>query len=158
MDELGLAAAAFFRNRGKNVVTEREFIMVISFDLKWMAPTDTEILLSALLDRGHLKREGEYLRPAFDVHAADVPLGFKPSSDIVKNLKKKRTADGDLLSELMSKAESSGIRKKDLIVSSNAVQKRLNVDIEVAALLVLREKGIDVSCYSETVYELISKR
>ena len=158
MDDLRMAAAAFFRNRGKNVVTDKEFIMTISMDLRWMKPGEAESLLSLLSGHGHVKRDGEYVRPAFDVHATDVPLGFKPSADILTKARPKRVPEGDLLSELIGKAESAGIRRKDFIVSVNALQKRINVDIEIAALMMLRESGTDISGYADTAYDVISKR
>jgi hypothetical protein len=161
MDELRMTAAAFFRNKGKNVVTESEFTMYISMDLRWVQPSDAKKLLSLLIDGGHMKKEGEYLRPVFDVHAADVPIGFRPPVDILeRNLPKRPPAmpkDG-LLSELMAKAESLGIKRKDFIVSVNAVQKRLNIDVEIAALLMLRDAGADISGYYDISYETVLKR
>jgi hypothetical protein len=162
MDDLRLTAAAFFRNKGKNVVTESEFIMGISLDLRWVAPTDAKDVLALLLRDGHLKKDGEYLRPSFDLHDTDVPLNFRPSADLLKAAGAKRPAaakqEDGILSELMAKAESLGMRKKDFIVSVNAIQKRINVDIEIASLLLLRENGIDISEYINASYELISKR
>ncbi|MDR0791258.1 MAG: DUF2240 family protein [Methanomassiliicoccaceae archaeon] len=163
MDELRFTAAAFFRNKGKNVVTENEFVMGISMDLRWVPPTDAKDVLSLLLHEGHLKKDGEYIRPAFDVHAVDVPLGFRPSGDLVLKAKRpKKSAaplpSDDLLSELMAKAESLGMKRKDFVVSVNAIQKRLNVDIEVAALLMLRDNGIDIGAYTERAYEAVAKR
>ena len=157
MDDLRSTAAAFFRNKGKNVITESEFVMGISMDLRWMPPTDARDLLSALLDGGHITKENEYLRPAFDISAADVPIGFRPSADILKG-KKKPQPQGGLLGELMAKAESLGMKRKDFIVSVNSIQKRINVDIEIAALIMLRDGGVDISDYCGRAYEEISKR
>ncbi|MCL2607110.1 MAG: DUF2240 family protein [Methanomassiliicoccaceae archaeon] len=162
MDGLKLTAAAFFRSKGKSVVTEKEFIMGISMDLRWMRPADTEELLSLLLAEGHLEKDGEYLRPAFDIHGTDVPLMFRPPDDLVKGkMGKHRPAAppaDDLLSELMAKVEPLGMKRKEFIVSVNAIQKRINVDIEIAALLMLREKGVDISGYIDASYELIRSR
>ncbi|MDR2866283.1 MAG: DUF2240 family protein [Methanomassiliicoccaceae archaeon] len=161
MDELMCTVASFFRNVGKNVVTDKEFTMEISLRYKWMPPADADRLLAVLLEKGHLEKDGEYLRPKFDVHATDVPFGFRPSADTVKALSKSRPSAApadDLLSRLMARAESAGIKKKDFIVSVNAVQKRLNVDIEIAALLMLREKNIDISEYCGTAYDTVMKR
>jgi len=162
MDYLKLTAAAFFRNKGKNVVTDKEFTMGISMDLRWMRPADTEELLSLLLSNGYLEKDGEYLRPTFDIHGTDVPLMFRPPDDLLKRKRKNtvpaaKSAD-DLLSELMTKVESFGMKRKDFIVSVNAIQKRINVDIEIAALLMLRDNGIDVSEYVDKSYELIRSR
>jgi hypothetical protein len=164
MDPLVLSAAAFFRIKGKNVVTENEFVMSVSMDLRWMLPREAKELLTLLISEGHLKDDGQHIRPAFDVHATDVPLGFKPSADILKMKRtgvKKEAAGppaGDVLAELMEKAVSIGLKKKDFIVSVNAVQKRMNVDIEIAALLMLRENGADISEYLSRVETVLSER
>jgi len=164
MDPLILSAAAFFRNKGKNMVTEKEFVMGISMDLRWMRPGEAKELLASLITEGHLKDDGQHIRPAFDVHEIDVPLGFKPSADILRmkrdNVKKEAAGPpaGDILAELMEKAGSIGLKKKDFIVSVNAVQKRMNVDIEIAALIMLRENGADISEYLGRVGNVISER
>ena len=162
MDDLRSVAAAFFRNRGKNVVTENEFRMVVSMDLRWMLPSEAEKLLTVLIKAGHVEKSGDYLRPAFDVHSVDVPLGFRPSAGILSVKIPERPPlappGDDLLSELMAKAGSLGITKKDFVVRVNAIQKRLNVDIEIASLIMLGENGIDVSGHYGRAYETISKR
>jgi hypothetical protein len=157
MDDLRASAAAFFRNRGKNVVTEKEFIMVVSMDLRWMTPGESETLLSLLCGHGHVKKDNEYVRPTFDVHATDIPLGFRPTAEMLKRVPKRPPA-GDLLTELIGIAESAGMKKKDFIVSLNALQKKMNVDIEIAALIMLREHGMNISGYADRAYETISKR
>jgi hypothetical protein len=158
MDDLKTAAAAFFRNRGKNVVTADEFEMTVSMDLRWMTPKEAASLLLLLLDNGIVKKEDGYVRPTFDVSKSDIPLGFKPSAEILKVTRPKKLPAGDLLSELIGKAESSGIKRKDFIISVNALQKRINVDIEIAAILMLRENSIDIAGYADAAYELIRKR
>jgi hypothetical protein len=92
MDELRYTAAAFFRNKGKSVVTENEFIMGISMDLRWVPPSDAKDVLSLLVHEGHLKKEGEYIKATFNVYATDVPLGFKPSDDLITKAKKPKKA------------------------------------------------------------------
>jgi hypothetical protein len=160
MDDLELAAAAFFRTKGKNVVTENEFFMGVSMDLRWMGPAETRELISLLVGGGVLERDGEYLRPAFDVRAADIPIGFRPSADVLKIKRKKAAAPPaeDLLSKLMEEAGSLGMKRKDFIVSVNAIQKRMNVDIEIAALLLLGDNGVDVTDRCDDAYDTIAKR
>jgi hypothetical protein len=160
MDPLKFTAAAFFRSKGKNVVTENEFLMGISMDLRWMTPKETKELISLLITNGILEKDGEYLRPKFDIGSVAVPIGFRPSADILK-LKAKTTTPppvGGLLADLIAKAESAGMKKKDFIVAVNAIQKRMNVDIEIASLLLLRENGIDVTEYCDAAYETVAKR
>jgi hypothetical protein len=160
MNELKFTTAAFFRNKGKNVVTESEFVNGVSLDQRWVTPSEAVRLASLLISRGYLKKDGEYLRPAFDVHTVDVPLNFRPSAGVLNVPAPKAPAPkaDDLISELMEKASSAGIAKKDLIASVNALQKRLNVDFEVAALVILREKGVDITEYIDATYERTAKR
>ena len=161
MDELRFTAAAFFRGKGKNVVTEKEFVMTVSMDLRWVQPTDAERLLALLLGAGHLEKDGEYIRPAFDVHDTDVPIGFRPSPNIIGTRAAKKLPvppEGGLLSELMARAESVGVKKKDFIVAVNTIQRRLNVDIEIAALLMLRDRDVDISEYYGRSYGTIAER
>ena len=47
-DEYVVCTAAFFRNKGKNVITENEFLMVISMDLHWMPYGKAKVLLGEL--------------------------------------------------------------------------------------------------------------
>jgi len=160
MDDLELTAAAFFRSKGKNVVTENEFFMGISMDLRWLPPGETKELIALLLSNGILKKDGEYLRPAFDVRIADIPLGFRPTAEMLNMKRKKVTpppAEG-LVPKFVAEAESLGISKKDFFASMNAVQKRMNVDIEIAALLLLKDRGVDVADRCGEVYDTITGR
>ena len=190
MDELLCTAAAFFRNAGKNTVTENEFVMDISMRFKWMVPSDAKVLLDVLTASGYVEKDGGFVRPKFDVHGTDVPLGFRPPADMLKGkgpkkhedmkagagtpkkesspatvrkdapagTAKKESAADDLLSKLLAAAESSGMKRKDAIISANALQKRMNVDIEIAAMLMLAENGINISEYCGAAYETIAKR
>ena len=159
MDELKFTVAAFFRNKGKNVVTEAEFVNGISLDLRWVAPSEAVRVPVLLVNKGYLKKEGEYLRPAFDVQTVDVPLNFRPSAEMFKvPLTNAPKRPEGVLSDLMDMADALGIGKKDFVVSVNAIQKRINVDIEIAALVLLGEKGADVSEHIDASYDLIAKR
>lgn len=158
-----MITAAFFQGKGKNVVTENEFIMDISMKLRWMQPSQAKHLLPLFLSCGHMTMDGEFLRPAFDVNTVDIPFGYRPSADaIAKRMQNASVGNAappaDLLGELLATAERSGIKKKDIVVSANAVQKKINVDIEIAALLIMRENGIDISEYIERSYGTILNR
>lgn len=153
MDELRLCTAAFFRSKGKSVITEQEFLMGVSMNMRWMPYGDAEKLLAAMIKSGAVGKDGEYVRPKFDVNSIDVPVGYKPSADILK-IKQPE----DVFQTLVSKAAAAGIDKKDLLSYCRTIQKKLNVDIEVAALMALRDKGVDVSADAEKVYGMVKER
>ena len=150
--ELGICAAAFFRSKGKNVVTENEFLMGVSMNNRWMPYGDAERLLSVLIAEKIVSKEGEYVRPCFDPASIDVPVGYRPPQDI---LGKKQE---DVFQTLVSMAAAADIDRKDFLSSCRNVQRALDVDVEVAAVIVLRDKGTDVSKISEMVLDAVKGR
>lgn len=156
-DSLTLCAAAFLRNKGKSVITEKEFLMGISMDLHWMPYRDAQRFLSALLKNGTFERNGEYIRANFETSEIDIPVAYRPPADLLNGLPVERTSaspakERDLFPELMAEAERSGMQKKEFIAASNMIQKKLNIDIAAAGLIVLRDRGIDISPLVDTVY------
>ncbi len=167
-EELEACAAAYFRGIGKDVTTPDEFVMGTSLDLKWMSPSEAKFLLAVLTDAGVVLQSNGYVRPAEDLSAVDVPLAYRPSRELVESLHKgkgqrldvretSKTAKepADIFSVLMSKAIESGMDRRDFIQSCNRIQKRLDIEIGVAALIVLRDAGIDISLYLGAVYDSV---
>jgi len=154
-DELTVCAAAFFRNVGKDVTTSDEFIMISSLELKWMSPSDCKLLLRTLLSEGILEKKGEYIRTAKDLSGLDIPLGYRPSKEIMDLLHPaatKKEPAPDLFHNLMEVAKQNGILPKDFVPACSKIQKRLDIDIGAAALLVLRDGGVDISGLVDDVY------
>ena len=161
-DELTVCAAAFFRSVGKDVTTADEFVMTVSLELKWMSPSDSKLLLRRLLESGILNKKGDFIRTSTDLSGLDVPLAYRPSSDLVESLRApmpaKKSSDGadpDLFHILMKVATDNGMQTKDFVPSCSKIQKRLGIDIAAAALIVLRDNGVDVSPYIDRVYDNI---
>ncbi len=166
--EFEACAAAYFRGIGKNVTTPDEFVMGISLDFKWMSPSEAKLLLATLTNTGVVLQRDSYIRPAGDLSAVDVPLAYRPSRELVESLRgrKKQRSDvreapgvarepADIFSVLISKAMESGMDRRDFIQSCNRIQKRLDIEIDVAALIVLRDAGTDVSPYLGAVYDSV---
>jgi len=166
-DEYTVCAAAFFRNKGKNVITEKEFTMVVSMDLHWMPYVKAKQLLAALISKGILIRNGEFVKPSFEISDIDVPVAYRPSEELINSLVETKTeapaprpapAGGDLLPSLIEEAVKKGVQKRDFVAESNAVSKRLDIDMLAAALVVLRDKGVDISPYIDRVYGEIAEK
>lgn len=164
-DETVTCAAAFFRSIGKDVATADEFVMGTSLEMKWMAPSDSKLLLAHLVSSGALRKDGVYIRPAFDVSSVDVPLAYRPSKELVESARSTKTiaaktdapvrekkASPDLFQRLMDVAVSNGMQRRDFIQSCNKIQKRLDIDIGAAALIVLRDNGTDIGEFVEDAY------
>ena len=135
--ELEVCAAAFFRIKGKNVVTEQEFTMSVAFDNKWMSVKEANQLMKVLVSEGILTRSNGYLKPAKDLSATQVPIAYRPSEELRKSL--------------------AGTSEKKAPAAApeppaDIVKKRLGVETCVAALLLLRDNGIDIERYKDRVY------
>lgn len=162
-DERTVCAAAFFRSMGKDVTTPEEFVMGTSLDMKWMSPSDSKLLLAYLVSGGILRRENGLVKPSSDMSAIDVPLAYRPSEELLaaargKDLPSTKNPEPatDLFPRLMDVAVSNGMERRDFIQNCNKIQKRLDVDIGVAALIVLRDNGTDITPYVEDAYSYVA--
>lgn len=167
-DELTVCAAAYFRSIGKDVTTPEEFVMGTSLELKWMSPSDSKLLLSAMVRAGVVTQKDGYVRPASDLGTIDLPLAYRPPKELVESLhgsksqttekepaQKKQADTADVFPMLMERAVEAGMQRRDFIQSCNRIQKRLDIEIGVAALIVLRDAGADVSPYLDAVYDSV---
>lgn len=152
--DLRVCAAAFFRSRGKGVATEKEFLMGVSMDFHWMPYGEAKRVLATMLSDGVLVRSGDCVKPSFDIADVDVPVAYRPPAGLaaVRLARPEPAGGGDLLSDMMSAAEAAGLGRRGFIAECNAVQKSLNVDVTVAGLIVLRDRGADVSGFAERAY------
>ena len=159
--------AALFLNKGKDVLTAKEFTMYVSLDLRWMLVKEAEMLQNILLEKGLLSKTDDYLRPQIVVSEVNVPVAYRPSDALLKSLRsyspkpppaKKDVPPEDLLSKLILKAADLGIGKGPFIAECNKISKKTDVDMEVAALIILREKGADVLPYLEEARSSVLKR
>ena len=178
-DNLKLCLCAFVRNRGKTVFTESLLLMGMSMDLRWMSYSDAKAVLKAMLSQGLLERSGDMIRAAFDVSEVDVPVAYRPSKDLILScvsgrappapvsapkpepVAEKNDAEAvqeDLMPVLMQRAVDSGIQRKDFMVQSNSLSRKLGIFIEAAALYVLRDNGADISDLTDRVYESVRRK
>lgn len=177
-DELTICAAAFFRNKGRDVIAGKEFAMGLSLDLRWMSVKEAASLVRRMISSGVLESKDGYLRPKFDLSEVDVPMAYRPSKELIGSLKadaeapvggadrkdaadkgpavnEKEGKDDNVFSEMLEIAEKSGMRRAGFIAQCNSLQKQLNIDIEVAGVMVLRDIGADVSGLYEKVREAV---
>ena len=163
-DEYTICTAAFFRNKGKNVITETEFLMVISMDLHWMPYGKAKQLLALLISKGALVKNGEYLKPSFEISDIEVPVAYRPSESLIMSLSQKTEekpqpkpapAGDDLLPSMISAALECGMQKRDFVSEANALSKKLDIDMLAAALIVLKDRGADIDPFADRVYQAV---
>lgn len=157
--ELELCAAAFFRTIGKDVTTPDEFVMEVSLGQKWMSPSDAKALLGLLTEAGIVEVKGGFVRPAGDLSGVDVPLAYRPAADILSTKVEGRVEPSDPAADpfpgLMEVAAGAGMQRREFVQECNRIQKALGIDISAAALIALRDAGVDVGPYVPAVRDWV---
>jgi hypothetical protein len=155
MGDMETCLALLFKRKGKNVLSEKEFVFAASMDFRWFSPKEAQALLETGLRRGLLQRSEGFVKPTFDYKGIEVPVNFKPCKDILKEVEPEVSVFAQILDAV---AKASGQKKRDIVARVNRAQDRLGVDIEVAALAVAKEAGVDISPFLEKVKKEVLAR
>ncbi len=189
MGELERTVAIVYKRKGKNLVSEKEFLNTLLFNMRWSDPgkapkieaKDAQRILDAAKSSGLLVTKEGMLQPAFDYRSIDIPLNYQPSSEVLKEIGAAPTplkagvkeaqpltdqeaqaapiADIPLFTVLIEDiSQKTQIKKKDVVSRINKLQERFGVVPEVAALIVARDLGMDVSKYYDITREEILKK
>ena len=144
--------ASAFRSKGKSSMKKSELIWTLSLDLGWFSHEDARKVVELALERGLLIGNDE-LRPAFKLDDVEIPIDFKPDpSKIFSN----QPVFDRIVQEI---AEKSGRSVGEVIAMINKRQEELGnlLSVEVVALIIAKELGIDISKYIDEVErELLS--
>ena len=142
MTDLERSIALLFRRKGKNFLTEKEFVFSASMDLRWFSPKDAQRLLDIGISGGYLQKKNGNVVPTFDTASIEVPLDYKPSREIFEQLPKKNQ---DFFSEVVEKiVRTKSVPKREVVSKVNRKQELLGIDVEPAALLVASDYGLCV--------------
>lgn len=149
MEKLRWTIALLFRRKGRERMTEREFVLSASMDLRWFPPKEAQRLLDLGVQQGLLAMEEGGVEPTFDPKAMVVPRTFVPTAEVLQD-------EDDLFDRILDEiARTTSMSKKELAARINAIQGRLGAYVEVAALLAGREVGADVSGFYPEVEAMV---
>ena len=84
----------------------------------------------------------------------EIPVNFHPCRDVLKEGVEQSTFS-IILDDV---ARATGQKKREIVAKVNKMQERLGVDVEVAALAIAKDSGIDVSKYVDKVRDEILAR
>ncbi|HEV8595962.1 MAG TPA: DUF2240 family protein [Thermoplasmata archaeon] len=141
-EEPKTALAALFQMRGRDAISETDFVHETSYKLRWFSPKEAQRLLQLGLDRGLLRADGGNLRPSFDLAAVTVPVNYRPGPGLLAPPPR----PVDLFSRVLTRLQTAtGQDRPPLVARINRMQERLGVDAEVAAAHVACSLGVDVS-------------
>jgi hypothetical protein len=154
MDGLREAISYLYQRKGTDILTEKEVILSVSMDLGWFSPDEARKLLDISLELKLLKKTEHGLKPTFDHNKFTVPIDLKPSKNILQ-----LESQEPLLFSIVRSIEESTDQKRNIIMAEiNKKQVALNVEIEVAAIIVAKKYDIDISGYlREAEMEIFSR-
>lgn len=143
MNDLQKSIALLFTRKGKESLTEREFVFSASMDLRWFSPREAQRLLDAGLSGGYLERRNGSIAPTFDIGNADLPLDYKPGREVLEQAAAKQQKD--LFIEMVEQiARMKSVPKREVVSKVNRKQEMLGIDVEPAVLLVAYDYGLNV--------------
>jgi len=151
MSELTYTVSMPFKRKGKEQLKDMEFVMALSMDLKWFTPEQAKSVLSEAQRSGLLKRDGELVRPSFDISKIEIPSGFKPETIAIE----KKTVFEKVIERIIT---STGIEKRKVVSMINKKQEELSkqVVIEVSAILVAIENAVLVDDLIDEEYAALT--
>jgi len=142
MSDLQRSIALLFRRKGKEFLTEKEFVFSASMDLRWFSPKEAQRLLDVGITGGYLQKKNGNIVPTFDTSLIDVPLDYKPGRDIFEHVPRKPQ---DFFSEIVDKiVKTKSVPKREVVSRVNKKQELLGIDVEPAALLVASDYGLSM--------------
>jgi len=155
-EELKYALVLLFKKAKAPNPTKRELVMTASLMLRWFSPMDADRMVTLAIESGYLKADGNGVSLTFDPTAITVPAGFTPSAELVKA---KRAQGDDLLPGMVKAiAERTGEEQKKVMARINSMVHEMNVDVEVAALILALESGIEAKPFIDRIRSEIMKR
>jgi len=157
MSELQRSIALLFRRKGKDLLTEKEFVFSASMDLRWFSPKEAQRLLDVGITGGLLQKKNGNIVPTFDTSSVEVPLDYKPGKDIFEHVP---NMPRDFFSEIVDRiVRTKSVPKREVVSRVNKKQELLGIDVEPAALLVASDYGLsmDTGFIERAEFEILQR-
>ena len=133
-----ITVAAPFKHMRKDRLQRSEFVFYIAIDRKWMNKEQANQLLERAKAEGLIGIEGGVIRPLFDLTEVSIPLGFKPTSDIL--------VAEDPLTDLIGRiAAATGKPAQEIVAGLHRIVTDHfdgNLRMEAAAVILARKYGV----------------
>ena len=100
MGELEKTIAVVFKRGGKNVMSEREFVLAIAMNFRWtdskggfkLDASKAQQVMDAGIAKGFLTKQEGMVKPTFDYREYEVAMNYKPTEAILAELKEGTSA------------------------------------------------------------------
>jgi len=130
------AVAVPFRAKGRESLSESEFVVALSLDRDWFSPEQAKRLVDVAVTEGLLERGDDEVSPTFAPREVSVPDGFVPDDDVLRQRSNFERA--------LDAIVESGVEKQTAVAGVNSLQAELGVTVEAAAVVYARREGVDI--------------
>ncbi len=132
--------AFIFQRKGADNLSVDDFVYGPAADLGWFTSKEMRRLLELAAHEGYVDVKDDKVRAIFDHQDVNIPLGFRPTGSILEEVRER-----PLFQRLLEEIMAIGKRKKqDVLALANEKQDSMNLEIEVALLLVARELELEL--------------
>ena len=142
MEEVKKAIAFLFKRKGRETMSEKDFVMSASMDLGWFPPKEAQRLMQLGLDSKLLLVAEGKLKLSFDAAGMDIPLDYKPPPTLLLAGVTPPSVFVKVLERIIA---ATKLERKQVVSMINSTQDLMDMEAEVAALIVGRDLGVDVS-------------
>ncbi|WP_123533539.1 DUF2240 family protein [Halosimplex salinum] len=130
------AVAVPFRSKGRERLSQSEFVVALSLDRDWFSPEQAKRLVDVAVTEGLLERDDDEVAPTFEHRELSVPDGFVPDDNVLRQRSNFERA--------LDAIVESGVDKQTAVAEVNQLQAHLGVTVEAAAVVYARREGVDI--------------
>lgn len=160
------ALAYVFRREGGDPIPAEELENRVSFDLRWFSPGEARAFVERVRGADLVEETSEGLVPTFEADAVDLPVTYEPSMDLDPVDAEPEGGDeagggGDVVARVAEAlAEATEWTRSEAEREIAAERERLGdlVSDEAAALMVARDRGLDLDPWLEEAGEAARRR
>ena len=154
ISEMETIIAFLFKRSGKEEMSPSALYLPLSMDLQWFTPNQAKGFVNSAIKQKMLIKKGGFVKPTFDYKKVVVPIGFRPSERDFKEEEMEEEIEEkepDLLKKLTdSIVKKTSNNEKDITEKINLIANEKNISLDVAALLLSIEHGINVEdCFDK---------
>ncbi len=145
--------ASAFKLKGKSEMEKSELTYTLSFDLKFFSHKTSKKVVELAEKRGVIKVEDGVARPNFNLSEIEIEEDFKPDVQKLFN-------NGLFDKIVRDICGRTGKEFPEVIKIINKKQMELGniLDVEVVALIVAAEEGIDIGNYLKEVEDEVLRK
>ena len=154
--EAEITITFIFRRSGKQELKLSELYLPLSMELGWFSPHEAKDFVKMAIKQKLLREEKDLVKPNFNIEQITVPLGFRPSKQVLETNVTDAVKEGRNLFAILveSICKKTDLDEEIIIEKIKLMEQEKNITPEIAALLVGKEHNVVL----EEFYQEIKKQ